>query len=178
MPTTITIGAFRYDESERSRIVQWSWVMDYSKINSEGLEEEIYRRQMMGIPDVLPRITRIFCRCCADPIVLVNLHWSDRYKPRQALPCLRCGHQPILTAAYSWRGGEGEWATKIDYWIECNCGPRQEFIAENLIPYPARADGRSSVTSQDRTLPYNLLVNGIDRLGRRSKPGRCKCAEN
>jgi hypothetical protein len=107
--------------------------------DADELKEEICRRQEIGIPDVLPRITRISCRCCPDPIVSVNLHWSDRYKPRQALPCLMCGHQPILTAACSWRGGNGEeWATKANYWIECKCGPRQEFRAMNLIPYPAQ----------------------------------------
>ena len=112
--------------------------MDYSKVDSDELKEEIYHRQQMGIPDVLPRITRISCRCRADPIVWVNLHWSDRYKPRQALPCMMCGHQPILTASCSWHGGDGEeWDTKVDYWIECKCGPRQEFRARNLVPRPA-----------------------------------------
>jgi hypothetical protein len=149
-----------------------NWVMDYSKINSDELKEEIYRRQQMGIPDVLPRITRISCRCCPHPIVSVNLHWSDRYKPRQALPCLMCGHQPTLTAGCSWRGGEGEWATKIDYWIECNCGPRQEFVANNLAPHPAQS-GRAKLGHISR--PHTALQ--LDRLGRRSKLERCKCAE-
>jgi hypothetical protein len=29
--------------------------MDYSKVDAEELKEEIYLRQMIGIPDVLPR---------------------------------------------------------------------------------------------------------------------------
>jgi hypothetical protein len=50
--------------------------MDYSKVDADELKEEIYLRQLIGIPDVLLRITRISCRCCPDPIVAVNLHWS------------------------------------------------------------------------------------------------------
>jgi hypothetical protein len=73
--------------------------MDYSKVDAEELKEEIYHRQMMGIPDVLPRITRISCSCCHEPMMSVALHWKDHYKPRQALPCLMCGHQPILTGS-------------------------------------------------------------------------------
>jgi hypothetical protein len=71
--------------------------MDYSKVDADELMEEIYHRQMMGIPDVMPRISRISCSCCHEPIMSVALHWKDHYKPRQALPCLMCGHQPILT---------------------------------------------------------------------------------
>jgi hypothetical protein len=112
--------------------------MDYSKVDADELKKEIYHRQLMGILDVLPRITRISCRCCPDPDVLVNLHWSNSYQPRQALPCLMADHQPILAAACSWRGVDGEeWNTHVDYWIECKCGQRQEFRAENLIPHPA-----------------------------------------
>jgi hypothetical protein len=58
--------------------------MDYSKVDADELKEEIYHRQMMGIPDVMPRISRISCRCCHEPIMSVSLHWKDHYKPRQA----------------------------------------------------------------------------------------------
>jgi hypothetical protein len=110
--------------------------MDYSKVDAEELKEEIYLRQQMGIPDVLPRISRISCRCCHEPILSVSLHGRDHYKPRQALPCLMCGHQPMLTAACSWRGGHGKnWNARVSYWIECKCG--QEFSARKILPHPA-----------------------------------------
>ena len=67
--------------------------MDYSRVDSDELKEENYLRHQVGIPDVLLSITRTSCRRCPDPIVWVNLHWSDRYKPRQALPCMMCGKQ-------------------------------------------------------------------------------------
>ena len=129
--------------------------MDYSKVDADELKEEIYLRQMMGIPDVLPRISRISCRCCTYPIMSVALHWKDHYKPRQALPCLMCCHQPILTAACSWVGGHGkEWNTHVSYWIECKCGPRQEFTADKLVPHPAYL-GR---TKFDRiSIPHTAL---------------------
>jgi hypothetical protein len=131
------------------------WAMDYSKVDADELKEEIHHRQQMGIPNVLPRITRISCRCCPDPIVSVNLHWSDRYKLRQALPCLMCRHQPILTAACSCRGGDGEeWNTRVDYWIECKCGPKQEFIAENLIAHPV---GTGPIRFDHVSVPHTAL---------------------
>ena len=109
-------------------------------VDSDELKEEIYLRQMMGIPDVTPRILRISCRCCSEPITSVSLHWRDHYKPRQALPCLMCGHPPILTASCSWHGGHRmEWRTNVSYWIMCKCGPRQEFSARKIVPHPARS---------------------------------------
>jgi hypothetical protein len=148
--------------------------MDYSKVDSDELKEEIYHRQMMGIPDVMPRISRISCRCCHEPIMSVALHWKDHYKPREALPCLMCGHQPILTAACSWVGGYGkEWNTYVSYWIECKCGPKQEFSADKLVPHPAYIGRTSSITSQYRILRYNLSMNGTECSGTRSKPANC-----
>jgi hypothetical protein len=129
--------------------------MDYSKVDSDELMEEIHHRQMMGIPDVLPRISRISCSCCHEPVMSVALHWKDHYKPRQALPCLMCGRQPILTAACSWVGGHGnEWATHVNHWIECKCGPKQEFSADKLVPHPAYLAG----TKFDRiSIPQTAL---------------------
>jgi hypothetical protein len=129
--------------------------MDYSKVDADELKEEIYLRQLIGITDVLPRITRIYSRCCPDQIVSVNLHWSSSYRPPQALPCLMCGHQPILTAACSWRGGAWDvWRAKVNYWIECKCGPRQEFRAENLIPHPA---GTGPIRFDYVSIPHTAL---------------------
>jgi hypothetical protein len=66
-----------------------------------------------------------------------------------------CGHQPILTAACSWRRGDGEeWNTRLDYWIERKCGPRQEFIAKNLIPHPAHT-GR--IKFEHISIPHTAL---------------------
>ena len=129
--------------------------MDYNKVDSDELKEEIYHRQMIGIPDVLPRITRISCSCCLRPIKSVSLHWSDHYKPRQALPCLMCGHQPILTAACSWVGGHGkEWNTNVSCWIECKCGPRQEFSADKIVPHT----GDIARTKSDHiSIPHTAL---------------------
>jgi hypothetical protein len=129
--------------------------MDYSKVDADELKEEIYHRQMMGIPDVLPRISRISCSCCHEPIMSVALHWKDHYKPRGALPCLMCGHQPILTAACSWVGGHGkEWNTYVSYWIECKCGPMQEFSANKIVPHPAYI-GRTR--SDHISIPHTAL---------------------
>jgi hypothetical protein len=98
--------------------------MDYSKVDEDELKEEIYLRQLMG--------TLMYCRALQESLVDVVLTLpsgsisigSNSYQPRQALPCTMCGHQPILTAACSWRGGAGDvWRTKVNFWIECKCGP-------------------------------------------------------
>jgi hypothetical protein len=104
----------------------------------------------------------------------VALHWKDHYKPRQALPCLMCGHQPILTASCSWVGGCGkDWDAEVNYWIECKCCQGQEFSASKLYLILHTWDGQRSVTSQYRILRYNLSVNGTECSDKRSKPANC-----
>jgi hypothetical protein len=116
-------------------------MIDYTKIDAEKLENEIYHRQQMGPEGRTQGIVRITCRCCPESIDYpdVHRHWQSTYKPQKALPCTMCGQRPILTASCSWHGvvrEDCESRVDVSYWIECKCGCKQEFRAEWLIPWP------------------------------------------
>jgi hypothetical protein len=106
-------------------------MIDYTKIDAEKMEDQIYHRQQMGPEGRTQGIVRITCRCCPESIEYpdVHRHWQSTYKPQQALPCTMCGQCPKLTASCSWHGVVRE-----------DCESKQEFQAEWLIPWPLASE--------------------------------------